>query len=92
MRERAVPAGFGRWGEEGILVVPLRFPESHVPQPLLVQVLEYEQQDRRHYPDGEADEDEHHVAHVEGGRLADAKLLVHVELNVVCSVEPPDGP
>ena len=44
----------------------------------------------RPYPDGEAYEDEHNVAHVEGGRLADAKLLVHVELDVICFVESPD--
>ena len=83
------PARFGRGGEEDVLVVSFRFPEPQVPQPLLVQELEDEQQDRGHYPDGEADEDEHHVAHVEGGRLADAKLLVYVELNVICPVESP---
>ena len=71
-------------------VVPLRpLPEPQVAQPLLVKILEDEEEEGGHDPDGEADEDEHDVAHVEGRRLADAELLVHVELDVVRPVESP---
>ena len=87
-----VPARFGGGGEELGAVVPLGRPlpaEPHVAQPLLVEVLEDEEEDGGHDPNGEADEDEHDVAHVEGRRLADAELLVHVELDVVRTVQSP---
>ena len=44
-----MPARSGRRGEQGILVVLVRLPEPHVPQPLLVQVLEDDEEDRGHY-------------------------------------------
>ena len=85
-----MPARFGGGGEELGAVVPLRpLPEPQVAQPLLVEVLEDEEEEGGHDADGEADEDEHDVAHVEGRRLADAELLVHVELDVVRPVESP---
>ena len=88
---RALPAGSVRRGEEGGALVLLRLLEPHVPQPLLVQGLEDEQEERANDPDGEADEDEHDIAHVEGARVADAELLVDVELDVIGSVESPVG-
>ena len=89
-RYACVPARFSRGGEELSAVVPLRpLPEPQVAQPLLVEDLEDEEEEGGHDPDGEADEDEHDVAHVEGRRLADAELLVHVELDVVRTVESP---
>ena len=77
-------------GEEGGTLVP-RLTEPHVPQPLLVQDLEDEEEERAHNADGEADEDEHDVAHVEGVWVADAELLIDVELDVIGSVESPVG-